>query len=258
MCLSFWVFFYKNWWPSLFIFLGSKCISVSIYDILWKGIVSVSWWFSDSGSMFSESVSTTDCDLVILCLLILIYCLFLWVNIKFSFFEKSEFWGNDKLAFDLPMKSASCLKLKISNLRIVFLVSRSLQNRFFSFTCWLSVPAKNVFILLIPFCTSHILCIRETDSFKVYKSPSPEERDSWSKIEEEVIFLFFISGVWMPFNFFISVMGYQCHLILVVDQVKFDRVIREWHFQYFKRMKILEFFIYQCVLFDKPFNYFFY
>ena len=232
MCLSFWVFFYKNWWPSLFIFLGSKCISVSIYDILWKGISFLmvfrfrfnvfrigfnNWlWFVD--------IMFVDFDLLLVPL----------SEYKFSFFEKSEFWSNDKLAFDLPMKSASCLKLKISNLMVVFLVSRSSQNRFFSFTCWLSVPAKNVFILLIPFCTSHILCIRETDSFKVYKSPSPEERDSWSKIEEEVIFLFFISGVWMPFNFFISVMGYQCHLILVVDQVKFDRVILEWHFQYFK------------------------
>ena len=240
MCLSFWVFFYKNWWPSLFIFLGSKCISVSIYDILWKGISFLmvfrfrfnvfrigfnNWlWFVD--------IMFVDFDLLLVPL----------SEYKFSFFEKSEFWSNDKLAFDLPMKSASCLKLKISNLMVVFLVSRSSQNRFFSFTCWLSVPAKNVFILLIPFCTSHILCIRERDSFKVYKSPSPKERDSWSKIEEEVIFLFFISGVWMPFNFFISVMGYQCHLILVVDQVKFDRVIREWHFQYFKRMKILEFF----------------
>lgn len=238
--MSFWVFIYKNWWPSLFIFLGSKCISVSIYDILWKGISFLmvfrfrfnvfrigfnNWlWFGD--------IMFVDFDLLLVPL----------SEYKFSFFEKSEFWSNDKLAFDLPMKSASCLKLKISNLMVVFLVSRSSQNRFFSFTCWLSVPAKNVFILLIPFCTSHILCIRERDSFKVYKSPSPEERDSWSKIEEEVIFLFFISGVWMPFNFFISVMGYQCHLILVVDQVKFDRVIREWHFQYFKRMKILEFF----------------
>lgn len=238
--MSFWVFIYKNWWPSLFIFLGSKCISVSIYDILWKGISFLmvfrfrfnvfrigfnNWlWFVD--------IMFVDFDLLLVPL----------SEYKFSFFEKSEFWSNDKLAFDLPMKSASCLKLKISNLMVVFLVSRSSQNRFFSFTCWLSVPAKNVFILLIPFCTSHILCIRERDSFKVYKSPSPKERDSWSKIEEEVIFLFFISGVWMPFNFFISVMGYQCHLILVVDQVKFDRVIREWHFQYFKRMKILEFF----------------
>ena len=238
--MSFWVFIYKNWWPSLFIFLGSKCISVSIYDILWKGISFLmvfrfrfnvfrigfnNWlWFVD--------IMFVDFDLLLVPL----------SEYKFSFFEKSEFWSNDKLAFDLPMKSASCLKLKISNLMVVFLVSRSSQNRFFSFTCWLSVPAKNVFILLIPFCTSQILCIRETDSFKVYKSPSPEERDSWSKIEEEVIFLFFISGVWMPFNFFISVMGYQCHLILVVDQVKFDRVIREWHFQYFKRMKILEIF----------------
>lgn len=217
----------------LFSFFWEANVFLFLFMISYEK-VSVSWWFSDSGSMFSELVSTTDCDLLILCLLILIYCLFLWVNIKFSFFEKSEFWSNDKLAFDLPMKSASCLKLKISNLMVVFLVSRSSQNRFFSFTCWLSVPAKKVFILLIPFCTSHILCIRETDSFKVYKSPSPEERDSWSKIEEEVIFLFFISGVWMPFNFFISVMGYQCHLILVVDQVKFDRVILEWHFQYFK------------------------
>lgn len=230
--MSFWVFIYKNWWPSLFIFLGSKCISVSIYDILWKGISFLmvfrfrfnvfrigfnNWlWFVD--------IMFVDFDLLLVPL----------SEYKFSFFEKSEFWSNDKLAFDLPMKSASCLKLKISNLMVVFLVSRSSQNRFFSFTCWLSVPAKNVFILLIPFCTSHILCIRERDSFKVYKSPSPKERDSWSKIEEEVIFLFFISGVWMPFNFFISVMGYQCHLILVVDQVKFDRVILEWHFQYFK------------------------
>ena len=172
-----------------------------MYDVSWKWycisfLMVFAFYFNVFRSWFQ-----LDYYLVILCLLILIYCSLLWVDMKLSFSEKSDVWSNNKLVFDLLMNSANCLNLSISNLMILSLAPSSLRNHFLSFTFFLSTPPKKAFIWLILFLISQISFIRE--SFKAYKSASYKDIDSGSKIEEEVVFSFFISGVWMSFNFFI-------------------------------------------------------
>ena len=58
-------------------------------------------------------------------------CIF-FGNIKLLFSEKSGVWSNGTVVFGLPIEPASCLKLSISNLIIVFLVSSSSQSRLLS------------------------------------------------------------------------------------------------------------------------------
>ena len=75
---------------------------------------------------------------MIVYLLVLFYCKILCVhiflgNIKLLFSEKSGVWSNGTVVFGLTIESASCLKLSISYLIIVFLVSSSSQSCLLSF-----------------------------------------------------------------------------------------------------------------------------
>ena len=78
---------------------------------------------------FQKQVPITDSDSVIMYFFLFTYPKILCVhifyldNIKLLFSEKLVVWSNDTVGFDLPMESASCLKLSISNFIIAFLVS---------------------------------------------------------------------------------------------------------------------------------------
>ena len=83
-------------------------------------------------------------------MLILIYlsfsfCMFLDSKRLLSS-EKLEAWRTDTAVFDFPMESTSYLKLWISNLIILFLVSSSSQSRLLSFTCSLCLSSFYVIL----------------------------------------------------------------------------------------------------------------
>ena len=118
-------------------------------------------------------------------------------NIKLLFSEKYGTWSNGTVVLDLPMKSASSLKLSNRNLIIVFLVSSISQSRLLSFT-YLLCTFCFAFMSQILFCTSQVSFIRE--SFNSRISTFKEENYSWKEFEKEVVLLILVSGVRILIN----------------------------------------------------------
>ena len=113
-------------------------------------------------------------------------------SVKLLFSKKSGVWSNGTVVFDLLMESASCLKLSISNLIMVFLVSGSSQSRLLSFT-------SSLCLSVLAFM-SRIFVSRKFQSFNSHNSDFKEENDSWKEFEKEVACLIFVSGVRISFN----------------------------------------------------------
>ena len=144
---------------------------------------------------------------------------------------------------------------------IVFLVS--ILFHLSSFTCSLYTTFLT-YMSLILFRTSYVSFIRE--SFNSHNSAFNEEIDSWKEFEKEVVCLIFVSGVRMPFNNSGESGKVSLPLasgVLVAFSIC-DRSGKVWSddvCDVWSTLNILKasrswvaFFIYQYVLFNKPFN----